>query len=298
VRPVMCASLAASLAMLVFTTYVAPTAQHQLRAEFAKISIDLVANIARPGKFTEIDTGLTFHIRGRGGDGTLVGMMIDDQRDKEIGYTYIADHATVVTTSGKSLLVMRDGVVQRVAKRDGQLSIIDFEAYAFDLSQLTAQNVVPTYRPSERTMAELFALDLNTPEGQKNVGRFRGEIVDRLTQPLLPLAFGVILLLMLGDARTTRQDRGMAIFGTFVLALLVRAAHFAAVSSTVASIGAVPIAFAVPLGVTAFGLIVHLTDRSLSIPRPISRLIDTVYEAVMQSVRRLLSNNGANGRAA
>ncbi|MDR3374437.1 MAG: LptF/LptG family permease [Ancalomicrobiaceae bacterium] len=297
-RPVMVASLTTALAMLAFTTYVAPAAQHQLRAEFTKINVDLVANIARPGKFTEIDKGLTFHIRGRGGDGTLVGLMIDDQRDKEIGYTYIADHAMVVTTSGKALLIMRDGVVQRVANHDGQLSIIDFEAYAFDLSQLTAQNTIPTFRPSERTMTELFALDPNTPEGLKNAAKFRSEIVDRLTQPLLPLAFGVILLLMLGDARTTRQDRGMAIFGTFVLSLLVRAAHFAAVSATVASASAIPIAFAVPLGVTAFGLLVHLTDRSLSIPRPIERMIDTVYEAVMRSVRRLIPGNGANGRAA
>ncbi|MDR3496420.1 MAG: LptF/LptG family permease [Ancalomicrobiaceae bacterium] len=297
-KPVMAACLAASLAMLAFTAYVAPAAQHLLRTEITKINVDLISNIARPGKFIEIEQGLTFHIRNRAGDGSLVGLMIDDQRDKDVGYTYVANRAVVVTTGGKALLIMRDGVVQRVAKSDGQLSIINFEAYGFDLSQLAAQNTVPTFRPSDRSMLELFELDPNSAEGQKNYSKYRGEIVDRLTQPLLPLAFGVILLMMLGDARTTRQDRGMAIFGTFALALLVRGAHFAAVSATVANASAIPLAFAVPLGVLAFGLVIHLTDRSLSLPRPVTRFLDAVYEAVMRMVRRFIPGNGVSGGTA
>jgi hypothetical protein len=58
------------------------------------------------------------------------------------------------------------------------------------------------------------------------------------------------------------------------------------------------VAFAVPLGVIAVGLSIHLTDHSLSMPRPIGRFLDLLYEAVMRMVRRFMPGNGVNGGAA
>ena len=298
IKPIMAASAVISLAMLVFTAWVAPATQHTLREEITKINVDLIANIVRPGRFTEIETGLTFHIRNRAGDGSLVGLVIDDQRDKEIALTYIADRANVVETPGKSFLVMRDGVIQRVTNKDGSLAVIDFEAYAFDLSQLTAQNAAPAFRPSERSTLDLLQTDTTTEEGRKNVGKFRGELVDRFSQPLLPLAFGVILLLMLGDAQTTRQGRGMAVVGTFALVLATRAVHFAAQSAAVGSAAAIPIAFLIPIGITLVGLFVLFTDQSIALPRPISEAIDWMVEATTSVISRWLNRNGPKGGAA
>jgi len=266
--------------MLVFTTIIAPTAQHRLREEQTKINVDLIANIVRPGRFTEIEKGLTFHIRDRAGDGTLVGLMIDDQRDKDIGYTYIADRANVVELPGKTLLVMHDGDLQRVNKADGALSLIDFEAYAFDLSELTAQNAKPVFRPSELSTIALLTADSTSADGRANADKYRAEIVDRFSQPLLPLAFGVIILVMLGDARTTRQGRGLAMVGTFLLALAVRALHFAASSAVVASAAATPLAFLVPIVVILIGGFLIATDRSLSLPAPIEWLMEAITDGI------------------
>jgi lipopolysaccharide export system permease protein len=279
-QPIIYASLLAAVAMLVFTTIIAPTAQHRLREEQTKINVDLIANIIRPGRFTEIETGLTFHIRDKAGDGTLVGLMIDDQRDKDIGFTYIADRANVVEVPGKTLLVMQDGDLQRVTKADGALQIVHFDDYAFDLSELTsAKTAKPVFRPSELSTWELFATSAKDDSGS-NAGKFRAEIVDRFSQPLLPLAFGVIILVMLGDARTTRQGRGLAIAGTFFLALAVRALHFAASSAVVSSPAATPLAFLVPIVVIVFGTFLIATDRSLSLPTPVEWLIEALSDGV------------------
>jgi len=278
-RPVLLASGLIAIVMLVFTSLIAPAAQHKLREATTKINVDLIANIVRPGRFTEIEKGLTFHIRDRAGDGSLVGLMIDDQRDAAIGYTYIADRAHVVEVPGKTLLVMRDGNLQRVTKADGSLSLIDFEAYAFDLSELNRQDAKPAYRPSERSTWELLTSDLSTEDGLKNADKFRAELVDRFSQPLLPLAFGVVVLLMLGDARTTRQGRSLAVFGTFMLALFVRALHFAASSAAVGNAMATPLAFLVPLAIIVIGLFLIMTDRSLSLPAPIERAVELVTDA-------------------
>jgi lipopolysaccharide export system permease protein len=293
-RPVMAASLVVSVAMLAFTSLIAPAAQHKLREETTKINVDLIANIVRPGRFTEIEKGLTFHIRDRAGDGSMVGLMIDDQRDSAIGYTYIADRAVVVEAPGKTLLVMHDGDLQRVNKADGSLSLIDFEAYAFDLSELTAQNAKPVYRPSERSTWDLLNNDTTTEDGLKNADKFRAEIVDRFSQPLLPLAFGVLLLVMLGDARTTRQGRSLAVLGTFSLALIVRALHFAASSAAVGNAMATPLAFIVPLIVVVVGLFLIVTDRTLSLPAPVESAIGAISDVIGAISRRLFEREGTD----
>ena len=290
--PVLWVSAIVAFVMLAFTSVLAPAAQHKLREETTKINVDLIANIVRPGRFSEIQKGLTFHIRDRAGDGTLVGLMIDDQRDKTVGDTYIADKANVIEVPGKTLLVMRDGNLQHVNKSDNSLSVIDFEAYAFDLSELAPQGAKPAYRPSELSTWELLTVDMTSEEGRKNMDKFRAELVDRFSQPLLPIAFAVVALVMLGDARTTRQGRGLAVFGTFMMALLVRALHFAASSAAVGNTLATPLAFLELLGVITGGLVLIAMDRSLSLPGPVEWVIGAVTDAAGFAFRRYFGREG------
>lgn len=275
-RPILALSLTVSAAMLVTTTWLAPAAQRALRTELTKINVDLIANLVRPGRFTEIEDGLTFHIRNRSGDGSLAGLLIDDARDPAIAYTYTADQAVVLDTPDRTLLVMRDGVIQRLNRKDQALSVVNFEAYAFDLSELTPQNSQPVFRPMERSMGELIAADPGDEYGRKNIARFRAEFHDRLSQPLLPLAFGMIVFLFLGDARTTRQGRGLAVAGAIAAAAALRGLHFGLLSASVGSAAATAAVYAVPAGVFLVGLLAVLGDRSLALPRPVEWLIDAV----------------------
>ncbi|KPL54896.1 LptF/LptG family permease [Prosthecomicrobium hirschii] len=277
-RPLLILAGLVGVAMLAIATVAAPEAQKLLRTEITKVNVDLIATIVRPGRFTEIEPGLTFHIRSRGGDGSLVGLVIDDRRDKEIAYTYIADRAVVLETPGRTLLVMRDGVLQRIQTRDDSLSIVKFEAYAFDLSELTPQNAKPVFRANERSTAELLAPDLADEYTAKNLGRFRYELNDRLSQPLLPVAFAVIAFLFLGDARTNRQGRGLAVALTLVAAVLVRGLHFAALSGSIGSAAAAGLTYVVPVAVIVAGLAMIRLDRQFALPRTAERLLEALAD--------------------
>lgn len=273
-RPLLILAAAVSVAMLAIAGWLAPSAQRALRTELTRINVDLVANIVRPGRFTEVEPGLTFHIRSRAGDGSLAGLVIDDERDKAIAYTYVAEQAVVIDMPGRTLLVMRDGTLQRLVVADDSLSIVEFQAYAFDLSDLTPQNGAPVFRPGERPTAELLAPNLADEYTAKNIGRFRAELHDRLSQPLLPLAFVVVAFLFLGDARTTRQGRGLAVAGALLAAVLLRGLHFGALSGSVASSTAGALTYLPPIAVTVGGLASVARDRPSALPRPVERLID------------------------
>jgi lipopolysaccharide export system permease protein len=282
-RPLMVLAMIVSLTMLGLSATVSPTALRLLREELTKVNVDLVANIVQPGRFVALEGGLTFHIRNRAGDGSLGGLFIDDQRDPETGFTYIAERAAIVSMFGKTLLVMQDGVIQRRANKDGNLALIDFQSYAFDLSNLTSQSVAPAFRPSERPTEELWAHmaeDTSAdPKAQREQTRFRAEFHDRLSQPLLPLAFAIIVFLALGDARTTRQGRGSAIVGTIMVSALLRGGHFAASSAAGTSVFGVVAVYGISILTIAGGLLVIATDRSVSIPRPLEWAAERVGDA-------------------
>ncbi|WP_204270746.1 LptF/LptG family permease, partial [Escherichia coli] len=81
---------------------------------------------------------------------------------------------------------------------------------------------------------------------------FRAELHDRLSAWLYPLALVFIAFAALGDPRTTRQGRGLAVASAVLAVVALRIAGFAATSAAARSQAAVAAIYAVPLA--AIGL--------------------------------------------
>lgn len=289
-KPLMALGGLVAATMLLLSLWVSPTSLRALRENLTQVNVDLVSNIVQPGRFIQIDQGLTFHIRNRAGDGTLGGLFVEDVRDPDLSFTYIADRASIIEMFGKTLLVMRDGVIQRRTTKDGNLSLIDFQSYAFDLSAMTPQSVAPVFRPSERSTGELWTMGGANPDAyaKANGGRLRSELHDRLSQPLLPIAFVLVSFLALGDARTTREGRALAIIGAIVAAGVIRGGDFAATSAAATSAMAVNVLYVVSAAIIGGAFFLIGTDRNVALPSALARAM----EAVSDRVRSVASKIG------
>lgn len=296
-KPLFALAALVTATMLFLSTWGSPTALRVLRENLAQINVDLVANIVQPGRFISLDGNLTFHIRARAPDGSLGGLFVEDARDPAIAFTYIADHAAIVEMFGKTLLVMRDGVIQRRSNADGNLSLIDFQSYAFDLSALRPAAGAPVFRPSERSTAELWALGGPKPDdyARANAGRLRSELHDRLTQPLLPLAFTLIAFLALGDARTTRESRMMPIIGAIAAVGVLRGLHFGATSASGSSDVAVGVLWTLVVGSIVWALWVVASDRRVEAPAFVEHTFDAIGEHGSALARRIGERFGIGG---
>jgi lipopolysaccharide export system permease protein len=250
VRPVVTFSLVISLLCASLSLLFAPLGLASLRDEITKVRVDLVANIVRPGRFIGIEDGLTFHIRNRAGDGQLDGLLLHDERAEDTIFTYEAARGRIVEVAGRTLLVMQDGTIQRRARRTGSISIVRFQSYAFDLSNMIPSGSVATYKASERPTLSLLSPDPADAYAAENRDRFRAEFHDRLSQPLYPLAFGLIVFAMIGQPKTTRQNRSVATVAAVVVAMLVRAAGFGLVSLVPAMPAVWPLLYLLPLAAT------------------------------------------------
>lgn len=206
--------------------YVAPSGLAQLRTEVTRVRADLVANIVQPGKFITVEDGLTFHIRNRSGNGTLDSLLMHDTRDPETAFTYQADTGNIIETAGRTLLVMQNGTIQRRPQQQRDISIVRFQSYAFDLSNLIPEAGEPLFKASERTTANLLSPNDSDYYAIQFPERLRTELHERFSQPLYCLAFGLIVFAFLGSARTTRQSRGLAIVGAICACIILRTAGF------------------------------------------------------------------------
>jgi lipopolysaccharide export system permease protein len=184
----------------------------------ARIHADFITNFAREGSFTELEQGFIFHYRERGRDGALRGVFMQDRRDPARITSYIAEFGQTIERAGENYLVLANGSYQR-PQESGDSAIVTFENYTIDLSQFASKEQ-SSKRPRERSTTELLSLNPNEEAVKRYRGRFRAELLDRFASPLYAFVAGLIGFAALGEPRTTRQGRGVAI-GVAVLAFSI-----------------------------------------------------------------------------
>ncbi len=242
--------------VLVSNAYLSPHSLRLLRSYVVEIRTDLISQVIQPGNFVSPEKGLTFHIRGREGDGSLRGLMVNDAREDDQTITYLADQGQVVKQQGRAFLVMREGHIHRVDSGRDDVQIIAFDSYVFDISELGPQTSEPSLRPKERFLSELANPDADDQQFQRQPGKFRAELHDRLASPLYAFVFVLIAVAMLGFARTTRQGAAQSIALAFILSVGARGAGLAANNLAVKHAWAVGLIYGIPLVAILLALLI------------------------------------------
>ncbi|WP_018261031.1 LPS export ABC transporter permease LptF [Methylobacterium sp. WSM2598] len=246
-RPFLTLALIVSAALGFLTIQVLPSSFQELRDLLTRVRGDFIANVVQEGQFTSLDNGITFHFRERAPGGVLLGIFMQDRREAGRSVTYLAERGQALDLDGQTYLVLEKGSIHRQQQNSRDASIISFARYAVDLAAFTPPDTDTVYKPRERSTAQLLFPDPNEHYYKLVKGRFRAELHDRLTSWLYPLAMALIAFAALGDPRTTRQGRGLAIAAAVAAVVALRIAGFAAASAAVRSPGAAAALYAVPL---------------------------------------------------
>jgi lipopolysaccharide export system permease protein len=208
--PFFLVALTVSVAVVVTTAYLAPQALRQMRDWISAVRADLVTYIVKPGRFTTIEKGLTFHIRERRLSGKFVGIFVDDRRDPAQHVTVLAEEGEILQTGSGTFLLLNKGSVQRREQSQRDPSIVVFDSYAIDLSRFNnAPNI--RYSVRERYLWELMSPAEDDELAKSQAGRFRAELHDRLQAPLYPIVFVIVTYAFLGAPRTNRQSRALSL---------------------------------------------------------------------------------------
>jgi lipopolysaccharide export system permease protein len=176
--PLALSIVVAILSMLV-TADLGARSMRMLRNQIANVNADVVTNVAVPGRFTTLQRGLTFHVRERGAGGALLGIFIDDSRDRNQTTTYLAERGRIVPSESALILVLEDGSIQRGGGAGKNSSIVEFERYGFDLSQVDASAAAAVDRAAFRSLGELLWPRADDQIANEEAPRFRVELHQR-----------------------------------------------------------------------------------------------------------------------
>lgn len=253
-RPFIALTLITSVLVGWISLSVMPAGFRALRDLITLIRADFVANVVKEGQFVALDSGVTFHYREKQGQ-ALLGIFMQDRRDPNQPAVYIAERGQSAEADGNSFLMLEKGTIQRESRSQNSSSIISFERYALNLSALTGDadgvggedGAKVIYKPRERTTWALLTQDTNEPYYKYQEGRFRAELHNRLSAPLYPIAFVLVALAILGEARTTRQGRAAAIQIAIFLVGAIRIGAYAAWTASVRSPFAATLLYILPL---------------------------------------------------
>lgn len=230
-RPYLALGLLVSAATLAVNAYVAPACSNLMVGMIAKIRADVIGQVLQPGQFSSIEKNLTFHIRERGQNGELYGLMVHDERDQRSIITLLADRGRILEQDGRGYLMMYEGQIHRRQPSNPDVSIVTFDSYLYDLSQLTEKQnrtTVAERKPQQYYLTELMFPAPEQKAAFKKDRRFASELPERIASSLYPIVFTLIAVLHLGYARTTREGRGETLFMAFTVATLLRIGGLAA----------------------------------------------------------------------
>ena len=249
--------------------YAMPWSFRQIQDIGAKVRADIVTRVVREGQFVQLDQGFVFHYRERGAKGALLGIFMQDRRDPERVNTYLAEAGQTVETAGQNFLVLEKGSIQRQQPGSKDAAIVVFERYAIDLAQFAPGGEGVNYKPRERSTLELMALNYDDAYVKRAPGRFWSELHDRFTAPLYNLVGALTAFLFLGQARTTRQGRGVSIISAILVFALIRTAGIWVLTIFVTRPSAVALVYGIPV-IATLVMLAMILDR---MPAALLRLL-------------------------
>lgn len=263
IRPVMILAIAMSFVSFAVDNFAEPYSRMAVRKMIATAHADMLSAVVQENTFRKVADGLYVQVAERRNGGVLRGLFVADTRDPRFELVYYAREGAVDENS--SALVMKDGEVHRKLP-DGDVSIIKFDSYAFDLTDLTQSAGKSNIRAKDRDLFYLLDPDPADPQYKKNPGAFTAELHRRFTEWLLPAVFGLIALVVSADARSHREARVHPMLTALLTALFVRWASFYASNNAEESAYFIPIMYLIPIVTAALAVRFLGRNKSLDIP--------------------------------
>ncbi|CAN7765046.1 LPS export ABC transporter permease LptF [Mesorhizobium sp. LjNodule214] len=264
-RPILLLALAASVFSFVVDNGVDPYARQKNRQLVAASRADLVSLIIQEGTFRKIDDGLFLQVGERLPDNRLGGIFVADSREEGANLIYYAKSGSIVEKGDEKVLMMNDGVIHRKTLT-GDLSVIRFTSYAFDLSAfMSAANEI-TLLPKDRTTQYLLNPSPNDKMFQRNPGGYSAELEQRFSEWSYSLVFALIALAVAGDARSHREARIHPLITAIVIALFVRWLGFFAAGKADKVPQYAYMVFGVPIVASAIAGWFILSSRTMELP--------------------------------
>ncbi len=287
-RPIIVFTILLSIFSFFMANFVEPKLRVAAREMVAAAYADLLSTVIEEKTFRRIEDGLYVQISERLSGRVLKGLFVADSRDPAYDLIYYAREGAVDETG--TALVMRDGEVHRKAP-DGNVSVVRFDSYSFDLSDLTQTRGQAQLHALDRDLPYLFSPDMTDPDVKRNYGEYRSELHKRLTTWTFPFVFALIALALSSNARSHREARIPPMATALTIALVIFWLGNYTVKLTEKNEAYAPLIYLLPLVSGGIAALKLWQGKAWRLPRPLS---DSTARA-MRAINLRLAGTEASG---
>jgi lipopolysaccharide export system permease protein len=190
-RPALAVALLAMVAGYILNLWLVPESLTRFREFQWEIRNRMAAFLLQDGVFNQVSDNMTVYVRSRDTDGTLRGILVDDERDKNAPATILAERGRLVEGPAGPRVVLFNGSREQIDRQNGRLDILTFGQNAIDLAQTSHNEGARLRDMSEVPLADLLHPH---PENAQDIPKWIAEGHKRLAGPLTGLSFSLVAL--------------------------------------------------------------------------------------------------------
>lgn len=168
-----------------------PQAENRFNELQWRIKNDVSHLMFREGEFTTLQHGLTVFITSHEADGSISGILINDERNPKTRSTVSAELGRIIHTDKGPRIILINGNRQEININNGQFNSILFDRYSVDFgAKETKARKAAGAR--EKSLKELLSAGNNPDLSPKEAKRWIVEGNKRFTTPILNIVYALI----------------------------------------------------------------------------------------------------------
>lgn len=198
-----------------------PWSERQFSELQWKVKNDVSHLMLREGEFTRLQNGLTVFITTHEKDGSVTGIMVNDERTPGSRVTISAEKGRIIYTEKGPKIIMVNGARQEINKKNNQFTSVFFARYSVDFG-IQEKSRKKEAGVRERDLQELLNAHNNPNLEEKEANRFFVEGNRRLLNPFFNLLFAVLACtgLLCGNFNRRGQTKIISISVTLMIVIL------------------------------------------------------------------------------
>ena len=221
-RPVFKMAAVLTVFGYLFSVFIIPMSNTELREMKWKIRNDLSHLLLQEGQFNSVGNGLTLYVKERAPDGTVKGILAYDAKDPKQVSILSANYGIVFQEPDGIRVEFHDGSRQEYQPGTDQFSILKFEKYTMSFAD-KGKNGTRTSDVRELSLQELLMKSKVDVGGRAPLWRkHKVEFVKRLVQPLYNITFMFLVMFGILSGHYNRRGQSGRIYATVGAALLIQ----------------------------------------------------------------------------
>jgi lipopolysaccharide export system permease protein len=180
-------------ASTILNIWIVPASNTAFREYQFELRNKVAAFLLQEGVFTPISDQLTVYVRQRDADGTLHGIMVQDDRQADTHATILAESGRLLASGDVPRVLLENGSREEIDAKTGRLDVLTFAEDTVDLASAHTTEEQRIREDNEMSLSELLHPNpALVPE--RDFGKLLVEANRRLTQPLTTVGFACVAL--------------------------------------------------------------------------------------------------------